>query len=348
MARTTLTTLVLCSAAVLAACGSVSDGGRAPGAAGTADGATAPVTDGAFVNVVKLTGIAWFDRMETGIAAFAADTGIAASQTGPATDSPEQQVGIIQSLIAQDPRVLGIVPSDPGAVEAVIRQAREAGIVVVTHEAPQIEVADADIEAFANDSYGRTIMEDLSQCMGGEGQYVQFVGKLTAETHMEWSRSAAALQQESFPGMTLLGDPVESDDNADTAYERTKQLLQANPELVGFQGASSQDVPGIARAVQEAGLEDETCVFGTGVPSETEEFLRTGAVDAIYLWDPALAGEAVMRAGQLIADGGTLTTGTDLGVEGYDDLQQSPDNPLVFVGDAQLTVTAENVDDYDF
>ncbi|NDL58846.1 autoinducer 2 ABC transporter substrate-binding protein [Phytoactinopolyspora mesophila] len=357
-------TLIAAAAAGLltvAACGTADtdapadnpDGEQAPADAGGGDEDTGDVPDedveeGSYVNVVKLTGIAWFDRMEAGVRAFADSSGIDATQTGPSTDSPEQQVASIQSLIAQRPTVMGVVPSDPGAMQAVITQAREAGIVVVTHEAPQIQDADADIEPFANDVYGETIMEDLAACMGGEGEYVQFVGKLTAETHMEWSDAALELQQSDYPDMTRVSDPVESDDNADTAYERTKQLLQSHPELVGFQGASSQDVPGIARAIEEAGLEDDTCVFGTGVPSETRQFLTSGAIDAIYLWDPALSGQAMLEAGRIIAEGGELTEGTDLGVEGYESLVQSPDSDLVFMGDAQLKITADTVDDYDF
>jgi simple sugar transport system substrate-binding protein len=316
--------------------------------ASTGDAPAEDVDEGSYVNVVKLTGIAWFDRMESGVRAFAESSGLDATQAGPSTDSPEQQVATIQSLIAQRPTVMGVVPSDPGAMQAVITQAREAGIVVITHEAPQIQDADADIEPFANDAYGEAIMEDLAACMGGEGEYAQFVGKLTAETHMEWSNAAHELQQSEYPGMTRVSDPVESNDNADTAYERTKQLLQSNPELVGFQGASSQDVPGIARAIEEAGLEDDTCVYGTGVPSETRQFLASGAIDAIYLWDPALSGQAMLEAGRIIAEGGELTDGTDLGVEGYENLVQSPDSELVFLGDAQLKITADTVDDYDF
>ncbi|CAA9422785.1 MAG: ABC transporter, substrate-binding protein (cluster 2, ribose/xylose/arabinose/galactose) [uncultured Quadrisphaera sp.] len=336
----TLVTGVL--ALTLTACGTVGS------SSGGGDPAGAEGSSGEYVNVVKLTGIAWFDRMETGVDAFTEQTGLAASQTGPATADTELQVGVIQGLIAQRPEALGVVPLDPGAVENVIQQAKDAGIVVVTHEAPTIQNADADIEAFDNADYGTKIMAGLAECMGGEGEYVQFVGSLTSETHMAWAEAGLAAQQAEHPGMTRVSDPVESDDNADTAYEKTKQLLQANPALRGFFGDSSQDVPGIGRAIAEAGLQDDTCVYGTGVPSETRELVADGSVDGIYLWDPALAGQAVLSAAQIIAEGGELSTGTDLGVEGYGSLVQSPDNPKTFLGDAALALTAETIDDYDF
>ncbi|MBW3084725.1 hypothetical protein KEM60_00914 [Austwickia sp. TVS 96-490-7B] len=346
-------TLALATAVTLAlaSCGTVDSGkagGSQGGSTGSTDGAGASVRAGAYVNVVKLTGIAWFDRMKVGVDEFAKESGAQAVQAGPATDSPEQQVSIIQGLIAQKPAGMGIVPSDPGAVDAVVAQAKSAGIKVVTHEAPQLTSPDADIEAFDNASYGKKIMTGLGGCMKGEGDYVQFVGKLTATTHMAWANAGLEEQKATFPKMHRISDPVESMDNADTAYTKAKQLLQANPKLKGFFGASSQDAPGIARAIKEAGLQNDTCVHGTGVPSETKQFLSDGSIDAIYFWDPAKAGHAVMKAAKLLADGKSLTDGTDLGIEGYGKLTQSKTNPKVFLADAALSATKDDVDKYGF
>ncbi|WP_168582735.1 autoinducer 2 ABC transporter substrate-binding protein [Gephyromycinifex aptenodytis] len=350
------TSIAALSLLAISACGSVDSTAPAgeaasPAADGQSQSAAAgseDVAQGAYVNVVKLTGIAWFDRMKVGVEEFAKESGQSAVQTGPSTDSPELQVGIIQGLIAKKPAGMGIVPSDPGAVDAVIGQAKSAGIKVVTHEAPQLKSPDADIEAFDNAVYGQKIMSGLGQCMQGEGEYVQFVGKLTATTHMAWANAGSAEQEKTFPKMVRIGDPVESSDNADVAYQKAKQLLQAHPKLKGFTGASSQDVPGIARAVQEAGLQEDTCVHGTGVPSETKQYLTDGSIDSIYFWDPAAAGQAVMKATQMLAEGKQLSDGMDLGVEGYTKMKQSPDNPKVFLGDAALSATKDDVDSWGF
>lgn len=337
------------SVLALAACGSVNNAPAAPsGAPSAAAGETANVSQGAYVNVVKLTGIAWFDRMKTGVEDYAKASGKSATQTGPATNSPELQVGIIQGLIAQKPAVLAIIPSDPGSLDAVIKQATGAGIKVVTQEAPALTSPDADIEAFDNAVYGQTIMKDLGTCMKGQGQYVQFVGSLTAASHMEWSKAGYAEQQKSFTGMTRVGTEVESNNNADVAYTKTKQLLQANPKLVGFQGASSEDVIGIARAVREAGLQNDTCVYGTGVPSQAKQYLADGSIDQIYFWDPAAAGNAMLKAGQMLVEGKKLETGTDLGVEGYSKLTQSTTNPKMFTAEAMLSATKDTVDKFPF
>ncbi|MCH8613287.1 substrate-binding domain-containing protein [Arsenicicoccus dermatophilus] len=361
-ARRTITMAAGLSVLALSACGTVNNtsapagggstgasaAGSAAGGAPGAAGGGAAVAQGAYVNVVKLTGIAWFDRMKTGVEEFGKESGKSATQTGPATNSPELQVGIIQGLIAKKPSVLAIIPSDPGSLDAVIKQATGAGVKVITQEAPELSSPDADIEAFENAKYGQAIMKGLGGCMKGQGQYVQFVGSLTAATHMEWSKAALEEQKKSFSGMSRIGTEVESNNNADVAYQKTKQLLQANPKLTGFAGASSEDVIGIARAIREAGLQNDTCVYGTGVPSQSKQYLTDGSIDEIYFWDPSAAGKAMLKAGQLLVDGKKIATGTDLGVEGYTKLTQSPTNPKMFTADAMLTATKDTVDKFPF
>ena len=334
--------------AMCAACGttnsSTPNNASTPGGSGN----SAQVSEGAYVNVVKLTGIAWFDRMNTGVQEFAKESGKTASQTGPATNSPELQVGIIQGLIAKKPAALAIIPSDPSSLDAVIKQATAAGIKVVTQEAPALTSPDADIEAFDNAYYGAQIMKGMASCMKNQGEYVQFVGSLTAASHMEWTKGALALQEKEIPGLKRIGTPVESNNSADVAYQKTKQLLQANPKLTGFEGSSSEDVIGIARAIQELGLQNDTCVYGTGVPSQSKQYLADGSIDQIYFWDPAAAGKAMMKAGQMLAEGKKLEAGTDLGVEGYHKLTPLAGNPIGFTAEAMLTADKDSVSKYDF
>ena len=65
----------------------------------------------------------------------------------------------------------------------------DQGIVVITHEASDVENALYDVEAFDNAAYGRHLMDNLAKCMGEEGKYVIFVGSLTTtRTTSGWMR----------------------------------------------------------------------------------------------------------------------------------------------------------------
>ena len=310
--------------------------------------ATAEASDQSMVVVVKLTGIGWFDRMEEGVAAFAARTGIDARQDGGDDASPEKQVAIIQNLIAQNPTAITVVPNSIEALETVLAEARAAGIVVVGHEAVGMVNADAVIEAFDNTWYGEQIMINLAECMGGEGEYAQMVGGFTAQSHMQWVEGAYALQQADHAGLTRVEDPIESKEDETVAYERAKEILAKYPNIKGFQGSAGTDVAGIGRAVQEAGLQDQVCVMGTSIPSVSAKYLEDGSIDKIFFWDPALAGEAQLAIAQIIADGGTISAGTDLGIVGYNGLAQLDGFDNVWVGEAAVIVDAANMGEYNF
>lgn len=313
---------------------------------------TAPTAEGeaskAMVTVVKVKGIAWFDRMDEGVVEWGPENGYDTRTEGGDDVSPEKQIQIIQDLIAQKPAAITVVPNSPEALSAVLAQAQQQGIKVVAHEATGIQNVDIDIEAFDNAVYGEKIMESIGKCTGGEGKYVQFVGGLTAKTHMEWVEAAYNYQQKNFPNMERVETPIESTDNETAAYEKAKEVLGKYPDIKAFQGSAGNDVPGIARAIEEAGLEDSVCVMGTSIPSASAKYLATGSIDKIFFWDPALAGKAQLQIAKILVDGGTIEEGTDLGIEGYNSLKKLPGYDNVWVGDASIEADAESAKQYDF
>jgi simple sugar transport system substrate-binding protein len=300
------------------------------------------------VNVVKVKGIPWFDRMAVGDQNFAKRTGVHTRQEGGDDTSPEKQVQLVADLIPRHPTAITVVPNSPEALENVLGQARAMGIKVVSHEATGIQNVDIDIEAFDNGAFGRQIIQSLAQCMGGQGSYVQFVGGLTAKTHMQWVDAALDMQVAEFPGMTRVEGPIESANDEQTAYENAKEVLAKYPDLKGFQGAASTDLPGIARAVREAGVQNQTCVMGPAVPSVASTYLADGSIDEIFFWDPAMAGEAQLQIALMLAQGKTIEAGTNLNVPGYDSLTKLDGYDNVFVGKAALEADAKTVSQYHF
>src|SRR5690606_9037409 len=188
----------------------------------------------------------WFVRMEEGVKKYAADSGLEVYQKGPAETDATMQAQVIQDLIAQGVDAIGVVPVDPGALETVLKQAMDAGIVVVTHEGASQENTMYDIEAFNNSAYGGFIMDNLAEAMGEEGVYTTMVGHVTNASHNEWADGAVAQAEAQYPNMTLLeAEPrVESQDDGEVAYQAAKELLKKYPEITGIVGTSSFDAPG--------------------------------------------------------------------------------------------------------
>ena len=293
----------------------------------------------------------WFVRMNTGVEEYAAahpeDT---IYQKGTAEIDATLQAQLVDDLVAQGVVAICVVPVDIKSIEPSLKAAREAGIVVIAHEGAALENVDYDIEAFNNELYGAFIMDNLAAAMGEEGLYTTMVADLTNGSHNEWADGGVKRATEAYPNMTLLeSDPrVESHDNGDTAYNVAKELFKKYPDLKGIMGTSSFDAPGVARAIEELGLSGKVFTAGTGMPGDNAELLKSGAVQYLTLWDPALAGQAMVALAQKILNGEEISAPLDLGVEGYTALEFKEGSETVFEGQGWITITAENVDSFGF
>jgi len=85
---------------------------------------------------------------------------------------------------------------------------------------------------------------------------------------------------------------------------------------------------------------------GTSLPSIAGDLLTSGAIDAIGCWDPAVAGAACNQIALMKIHGEDVGAGSDLGIDGYDDLILVGDN--VLYGGAAVYVDDTNAKDYPF
>jgi simple sugar transport system substrate-binding protein len=292
----------------------------------------------------------WFVRMEVGVKKFAEETGLNVYQKGPSETDATMQAQVIRDLIAQGVDAIGVVPVDPGALETVLKEAMDAGIVVITHEGASQVNTQYDIEAFNNTAYGAFIMDNLAEAMGEEGVYTTMVGHVTNASHNEWADGGVARAKEAYPNMTLLeaAPRVESQDDGEVAYQTAKELLKTYPELKGIMGTSSFDAPGVARAIEELGLKGKVFTAGTGMPAANKEILTNGTVQTLTLWDPADAGYAMAALCKKILDGEEIKAPLDLGITGYDAMTFAEGSTKVLEGNAQIVIDKDNVDEFGF
>jgi len=300
--------------------------------------------------VVKISGIPWFNRMEVGVKEFASATpAVVASQSGPATADAAQQLKIIDDLVAKKVNALAVVPMDPAVIEGVLKRAMDRGIVVVTHEADNQKNTNANIEAFDNSAYGAALNERLASCMGKQGKWTSFVGSLGSRTHLQWVDAGAA-NAKKYPGMTLVDAKNESFDDANKTYEKAKEILRKHPDIKGFQSSAGNDVIGIGRAIEEAGLAGKVCLVGTGLPNPSAKLLDSGAITAIGFWDPKDAGIAMNKIAVLLLAKKPLTDGINLGVKGYEKVSvaKGPGQGLLLVGNAMVIADKSTYKNYLF
>jgi simple sugar transport system substrate-binding protein len=303
--------------------------------------------------VVKVDGIAWFDRMRAGVQQFGRDTGHDVRMVGPSQADAAAQVQLVDNLVSQGVDAICVVPFSVEALEPVLRRARQRGILVVAHEASNLANADYVVEAFDNRAYGAKLMEELGKRTNGEGKYVCTVGSLTSQSHMEWMDGAVAYQRQHLPNMQEAVRRIESYDDAEVAYNRLREVLTAHPDLRGILGAPMPASAGAGRLIAERGLRGRVVFSGTGLVSAAGQYLRDGDIQYIQFWDPAVAGYAMNAIAAMHLRGGAhraaIKAGLDLGLPGYENLTAPAGvRPGLLYGAGWVGVTRENMGEYNF
>jgi simple sugar transport system substrate-binding protein len=86
--------------------------------------------------------------------------------------------------------------------------------------------------------------------------------------------------------------------------------------------------------------------MGTSIPSMTTKLLATGAIDKIFFWDSALAGQAMLNMLEILNKGQKIKAGMNLNVPGYEKITVSKTNPKSFNGAAWVIVDKDNASKY--
>jgi simple sugar transport system substrate-binding protein len=287
----------------------------------------------------------WFDDMTLGVEKLKNEVGINAYVLTPETGDPALQIAIMEDLISQGVDAICIVPNDPQAILPTVKKARDAGIVVVTHEAPGIaSEVNLDVEAFVNAEFGALFGEAVGKAAEGKGEYAGFVGGLTMDTHMEWYKAAVATIKEKYPDMVNVSEePFEDKNSIEVAYDKTVELLKAYPNLKAIFDCSAHG-SGIAQAVKDKGRQDIK-VVSLAIPSMSASYIKDGSMVHGQAWRPADAGYATCYVAYLLALGEDVSAGADLRAEGYGNVKV--DGNIAY-GYAPLIFNAENIESFNF
>jgi simple sugar transport system substrate-binding protein len=283
--------------------------------------------------VVKIGGIPWFNAMEVGIKKAAEQQGVDAWMVGPTQADAAQQVRAVEDLIARKVDVIAVVPNDAVALEPVFKRAQAAGIKVITHESPDQNNNDWDIELTSVTGFGEQHLEGLATAMGGEGKYILYVGSLTVPLHNKWADAAVALQKTKYPKMELVADRFGVAESMDDSYRTALDQMRAHPDLKGILAFGSQGPIGAARAVDDKGKAGKVAVVGPFSPGQGAKYIKSGTIAVGYIWNPNLAGQTIVRVGTGLAKGVAPVDGAEM-----------PDIGKVHVDTAKRLILAQKLE----
>ncbi|HIY02168.1 MAG TPA: autoinducer 2 ABC transporter substrate-binding protein [Candidatus Blautia faecipullorum] len=294
----------------------------------------------------KQVGITYFEAARAGVEKAGEALGVDAVFTGPTVADAAEQVKMIQDLISQGVDAIAVSANDAASLTPVLQQARDQGIVIMDWDSPAEEdVVDLSIKEIDYQTYAEATWDALVEAMGtDEGEYAILTSTLTAGSCNAWIEFGEAYAEEKYPNLTLVTDPVCTNENVQEAYTKTLDLLTTYPDLKGIIGFSSPAPIGAGQAISERGLQDSVALVGSAMPNDAREYLHEGAIDTVLLWEPERLGYLTVYLAKYILDGNEVADGElevpDFGTIDINGKEVIMGPPSVF--------TDENVDDFDF
>lgn len=117
------------------------------------------------VNISKVDGMPWFNRMGEGVVEAGKAFGVNASQVGPSSTDAPQQVKIIEDLIARKVNAITIVPNDANVLNRYSKSARCRNCGS-DQRIPGQPSANWDIEIIDNEKFAAEYVEHMAKRMG--------------------------------------------------------------------------------------------------------------------------------------------------------------------------------------
>ncbi|WP_413726644.1 autoinducer 2 ABC transporter substrate-binding protein [Sodalis sp. RH16] len=293
------------------------------------------------VNISKIAGMPWFNRMGEGVTQGGKDFSLNATQIGPSSTDAPQQVKIIEDLIAKKVSAITIVPNDADVLEPVFKKARDAGIVVLTNESPGQPSANWDIEIIDNQQFAADNVEQVAKFNGGKGGYVLYVGSLTVPQHNLWADLFVKYQKEHYPDMHEVTSRMPVSESIDDSRRTTLDLMKAHPDLNTIVAFGSQGPIGAGRAVKEKRAKNKVHVYGMMIPSQAASLIKSGDITEGITYDPATAGYALTAVASSLLKGENIGSGYEVKNIGKADVDT---DKKVIKFHKVLLVTKDNID----
>ncbi len=294
----------------------------------------------------KVKGISYFSSCEVGAMEAAKELGnIKLVFDGPTDGDPKKQAEMIEQWVVDGVDVICVSPNAPDVVASAMKEARAAGVKVITWDA---DGTPDSRELFVNQATSTSIGEGMVNAMvkdlgpNAEGEVVIISSDATSANQNAWIEVMKAALAKTQLKLATIKYPGE---NASNALADAMDVIKKYPQLKGIFGISSVSFPGAAEGVEQSGKSGQILVTGLSTPNDMKKFVSNGTVKSVVLWNTIDLGYLTVYVGNALARG-KLEKGATKIIAGR--LGEKPivgDN--VLLGDI-LIFTKENIDQFDF
>ncbi len=221
----------------------------------------------------------YWTNVEKGVLVAGRDLGVDATLVVPPQENVAAQIQLMETYIAQRVTGIAIAPSNPEALEQVMRKATGAGIIVTTLDTPPVDgsVSNAYIGT-DNLAAGRIAGETMARLLPKGGKVGIVRGSDTALNALQRTDGFKAAVAGS--GIEAL-PPLNDREDAAVALQLSNSILLTHPDLAGAFGVYAYNGPAWATAIGEANAAGEIKVVCFDATSDSISGIKTGSIDAV-------------------------------------------------------------------
>lgn len=300
-----------------------------------------------FVNP-KMMGAAYWEAAKSGALQAGQDLGVEVIWNGTTEVDVAKQVNMITDMITRKVNGIAVAVNDATSVTNVFKQAKDAGIPVVTFDSDSQNAERAycvlpDTDQKIGEDFLSALIEQMPE---PKGKVAVMIASASAANQIAWRDAALNKIKSDYPGIEVVG-VYASNDDLQKAYENAKSFIQATPDLAGILCLAGAETPAACKAVEEAVAagqlkKDQVKVGGMGIPSLVKEYIKDGTMSVSVMWNPMNLGYLSVWALDQVAQGKEITDGQE--VPGIGKIKVSDDK--IYSGTFRFT--AADIDNYKF
>lgn len=328
---------LVCMAALLlvlplAACGGANNGGL------TEEAPESPLkgdSNEEYYMVTFLSGMEYWKACYKGFEAAGKLYGVKTVYTGGPHYDVNQEVTVLEQVIAKKPAGIAVTCMNPDALAAPIKKALAEGIPVVTFDADSPESGRYSFLATGNDYAGAVAAKALSELLGPDGGEVVVITLPAQLNHEQRVEGFKKVLETEYKTLKLVQTGNGKHDQTEAARVLAG-MLQSNPRIRGVFCTDAISGVGAAAAVKEANRIGQVKIVSFDTDRGTLDAIKAGVISATIAQGTYIMGYQSMNFLY------HLKHGLINPVEGWKEKGISPLPPFVDTGVS--IVTGDNVD----
>lgn len=254
--------------------------------------------------VFKNTGNPYGEKQMDGFKAGIEEQGYEAILRAPDQPTAEAQIQIIEQLISQNVKSITITGNDYDALEPVLKNAKKAGISVLSADSavnPASRITH--INQADSEMIGRTLIQAAYDMAGGSGEIAVLSATSQASNQnlwIEWMKKE--LTDPKYKDLKLVRVAY-GDDLRDKSVSETEALLRTFPKLEVIIAPTTVGIAAAGKVITDKNLIGKVMITGLGLPSEMADYIENGACPYMFLWNPIDVGYLAAYAATAASSG---------------------------------------------